>query len=506
MRTRRLLGWVLPLLLLCPWFVLAQGPRATGSINTLPNEGTVGTTLNYLAKKVPGGAGGLGQLRLPLVTDTAINLYVVTANAGTSGNAIYMIAGEVPCMFDNAVTGKAGSWVVPSATTPGRCHQQDNPPANGMVVGTLKSDNTTTTSPALIDALNQAFVPGSGVGTGTVTSVGLAMPAEYTVTGSPVTVSGVLTVAKATQTANLIYAGPASGGAVAPTFRAAVALDIAAALAGTTAAGDLTGPLNAPTVAKIGGAFVTPSINTPTTLNGDVADYAPAGPPTWANTAVARINGGSADRRVTGFVATTPGDTKLVCNTGTTNALLLPNQYTGAPTSAGAHRLLFGDDVTLPPETCKGIWYDGTTARWRLTEAAGRDSDRFRPMGIIVGDPDSASPLLVDGNDTPGGFINQYGRDVEVRSLACKADAGTPIVRAILAGGTATSILTADCTCGAGTWTACSVQSGASTPVVRAVGTNGAACLVTPCEVDFLIVTAGTATRYINITGRVALR
>lgn len=63
-------------------------------------------------------------------------------------------------------------------------------------------------------------------GTGTVTSVGLAAPAEFTVTGSPVTGSGVLTFAKATQAANVVYAGPASGGAVAPTFRVQVAADV----------------------------------------------------------------------------------------------------------------------------------------------------------------------------------------------------------------------------------------------------------------------------------------
>jgi hypothetical protein len=63
-------------------------------------------------------------------------------------------------------------------------------------------------------------------GTGTVTSVGLSTPAEFTVTGSPVTASGTLTFAKATQSANTQYAGPSSGAAAAPTFRALVASDI----------------------------------------------------------------------------------------------------------------------------------------------------------------------------------------------------------------------------------------------------------------------------------------
>jgi hypothetical protein len=52
------------------------------------------------------------------------------------------------------------------------------------------------------------------------------MPAEFAVGGSPITNSGTLAVTKATQSANLVYAGPASGAAVAPTFRALATADL----------------------------------------------------------------------------------------------------------------------------------------------------------------------------------------------------------------------------------------------------------------------------------------
>jgi hypothetical protein len=66
-----------------------------------------------------------------------------------------------------------------------------------------------------------------GGGTGTVSSVALAAPAAvFGVTGSPVTSTGTLTLSLVTQTANLVFAGPASGGAVAPTFRALAAADV----------------------------------------------------------------------------------------------------------------------------------------------------------------------------------------------------------------------------------------------------------------------------------------
>ena len=61
---------------------------------------------------------------------------------------------------------------------------------------------------------------------GGVTSVGLSLPAEYSVSGSPVTGSGTLAVTKANQPANTVYSGPASGGAGAPSFRALTAAEI----------------------------------------------------------------------------------------------------------------------------------------------------------------------------------------------------------------------------------------------------------------------------------------
>lgn len=73
------------------------------------------------------------------------------------------------------------------------------------------------------DGTDTSWAP---AGSGTVTSVAISAPSEFSVTGSPVTTSGTLTLTKANQNANLIYAGPSSGGAAAPTFRSLVADDI----------------------------------------------------------------------------------------------------------------------------------------------------------------------------------------------------------------------------------------------------------------------------------------
>lgn len=85
------------------------------------------------------------------------------------------------------------------------------PPSNGMVLSSTAAGVMSWASPA----------------TGTVTSVGLALPASvFSVSGSPVTGSGTLTGAFVNQNANTIFAGPTSGGAAAPTFRTMVAADL----------------------------------------------------------------------------------------------------------------------------------------------------------------------------------------------------------------------------------------------------------------------------------------
>ena len=69
---------------------------------------------------------------------------------------------------------------------------------------------------------------------GTVTSVGLSLPSIFTVTVSPITTSGTLTAVLNTESANTIFAGPASGAAAIPTFRALVSADIPNNAANTT--------------------------------------------------------------------------------------------------------------------------------------------------------------------------------------------------------------------------------------------------------------------------------
>lgn len=72
---------------------------------------------------------------------------------------------------------------------------------------------------------------GGGGGSGTVTSVGLldgSTSPIYAISGSPVTTSGTLVFTLSNQSANLVFAGPATGVPAQPTFRSIVAADLPA--------------------------------------------------------------------------------------------------------------------------------------------------------------------------------------------------------------------------------------------------------------------------------------
>lgn len=68
-------------------------------------------------------------------------------------------------------------------------------------------------------------VPPSAGGSGTVTSVALTAPTDFSVAGSPVTDDGTIALTWASQNANLVFGSP-NGLAGSPTFRSLVAADI----------------------------------------------------------------------------------------------------------------------------------------------------------------------------------------------------------------------------------------------------------------------------------------
>jgi hypothetical protein len=120
-------------------------------------------------------------------------------------------------------------------------------------------------------------------------SIALVMPSTvFSVSGSPVWDNGTITVTLATQTANTVFAGPASGSAAAPTFRALAAADISGlASIAFQQAGTAEG--SAPTL-----NFATGTV----AVSGGVATYTPSGggglPSIASGDTLANLTGSSA--------------------------------------------------------------------------------------------------------------------------------------------------------------------------------------------------------------------
>ena len=94
-----------------------------------------------------------------------------------------------------------------------------------VALGSSATATTQATSDNSTAVATTAFVKALGLGSGSVTSVGLSLPNIFTVSNSPVTTAGTLTATLASQTANHVFAAP-NGSAGSPTFRALVAADI----------------------------------------------------------------------------------------------------------------------------------------------------------------------------------------------------------------------------------------------------------------------------------------
>ncbi|MCC6775923.1 MAG: hypothetical protein IT537_04675, partial [Hyphomicrobiales bacterium] len=173
----------------------------------------------------------------------------VRANHATIGSATFLYVSKTSSAGAN-IGARIGEWGASTSTPKGtlRLFSTSSPgnEINCSITGACVDATTYWKVPVSGGVLTGTIADGAdlsgvvervgnaganGAGSGTVTSVGLTMPAEFSVSGGPVTNAGTLTVTKADASANTVYAGPATGSPAAPSMRALVANDLPAGAA-----------------------------------------------------------------------------------------------------------------------------------------------------------------------------------------------------------------------------------------------------------------------------------
>jgi hypothetical protein len=218
---------------------------------------------------------------------------------------------------------------------------------------------------------NLTWAAGSG---GTVTSIGVTVPSFLSVSPATITTSGTFTITLATKSANLVFAGPTSGGAATPTFRSLVAGD----LPGGSITNTVTNSDGTLTISPTSGAVVASlalshanswtgaqtfgmhnyTETTPTALAANTNNYA-----IETTNSMVYLTASSAVN-LTGIAAGTDGQTYFLINNGT-HAITLTDRDAGS--SASNQFLFFSGNKILEPNAIIMIIYDGTSATkgWR---------------------------------------------------------------------------------------------------------------------------------------------
>lgn len=227
-------------LLTIPGSIIASGALSTdGAKVTTDGNGSLET----VSLTVDNGAslsGNIGFYGTAPISKPSGPLLLGLANLGLISSPILQ-SNDIPNNSANTTGNAFNITATSNATLTSLSALSLNPSQLSTTVPISKGGTGATTANTALNALlpsqtgnTNLFLQTNGTnsswvavgGGGSVLSVALALPNIFTVSGSPVTSTGTLTGTLATQSANLVFAGPASGSAATPTFRGLASADI----------------------------------------------------------------------------------------------------------------------------------------------------------------------------------------------------------------------------------------------------------------------------------------
>ena len=264
-------------------------------LGTIPTNGQllIGNGTDYTLNTLGTGVGilvtnGLGTITvantgvLSNISGAGISVSGATGNVTITNTGVLSFSagttGLTPATATTGVVTLAGKLVIANGGT-----NSTSTPTAGAVpygTGTAYAFTAAGTAGQVLTSAGAGVPTWTTPTTGTVTSVGLAMPVQFAVTNSPVTSSGTLTAAWNTQSANVLLAGPASGAGAVPTFRALTTADLPALPYGT---GTVTSvALTLPSIISVSGSPITTSGTLAGTLTTQSVNSIFAGPSSGA--------------------------------------------------------------------------------------------------------------------------------------------------------------------------------------------------------------------------------
>jgi hypothetical protein len=228
-------------------FVLKFDSGTTEGTDLYTYDGSAGKTVNFV-----GGTGitlteTSGTVTISGNPGTTSNSFVITSDSGTTeGTSKYTFDGSAAKSI-NFVSGTNVNIVETAGTLTFNATDTNTVTRLQGTGGSLVSGDIVVQGTGLVSTSQSGntitIATTATNNTGTVTSVGLSLPNIFTVSNSPVTGSGTLTGALANQNANIVFAGPTTGSAAAPTFRSLVAADIPSLPYLSTSGGTVSGAL-----------------------------------------------------------------------------------------------------------------------------------------------------------------------------------------------------------------------------------------------------------------------